>query len=287
MPRLLHWLHDPMDRQARKVFGRSRAATFALALLPALVIAYWYFTNQLGPLPIKAALRLVGDWTIRFLVITLALTPLQRVLNWPKISLIRRMLGVTTFAYALTHFTLYIVQSKFDLGFVASEIILRIYLTIGFVALIGLSLLAATSFDSAIRKLGKKWKMIHRLIYGIAVLGLLHYFIQSKIDVSPATLMAGFFILLMIHRIFISRRHGPHPSGAGNQCRACRIAHGHHGICLVCRWPRALIPGALPQANLMVSFGLRPAVIVMLVGLIPCGFVIWRNWQGTLKRQVA
>ena len=88
-------------------------------------------------------MRLVGDWTIRLLVITLALTPLQRVLNWPKISLIRRMLGVTTFAYALTHFTLYIVQSKFDLVFVASEIILRIYLTIGFVALIGLSLLAA------------------------------------------------------------------------------------------------------------------------------------------------
>ena len=68
-------------------------------------------------------MRLVGDWTIRLLVITLALTPLQRILNWPKISLIRRMLGVTTFAYALTHFTLYIVQSKFDLVFVASEIV--------------------------------------------------------------------------------------------------------------------------------------------------------------------
>ena len=192
------------DRQGR--FSPLKATTLALALLPAAVIAYWFFTHQLGPLPVKAALRLMGDWTIRLLVITLALTPLQRVLNWPKIALIRRMLGVTTFAYALTHFILYIVNSKYDLVFVASEIILRFYLTIGFVALIGLSLLAATSFDSAVRKLGKKWKMLHRLVYGIAVLGLLHYFIQSKIDVSPAALMAGFFILLMIYRVFITKR---------------------------------------------------------------------------------
>jgi methionine sulfoxide reductase heme-binding subunit len=272
------------DRQGK--FSALRAATFGLALLPALVIAYWYFTNQLGPLPVKAALRLVGDWTIRFLVITLALTPLQRVLNWPKISLIRRMLGVTTFSYALTHFTLYIVQSKFDLGFVASEIILRIYLTIGFVALIGLSLLAATSFDLAIRKLGKKWKMLHRLIYGIAVLGLLHYFIQSKIDVSPATLMAGFFILLMIHRIFINQRIALTPL-------VLAISAGLAGLLTAITefaWyavATGVDPWRIAAANLMVSFGLRPAVIVVLVGLIPCGFLILRNLLITPRKEVA
>ena len=144
------------DRQGR--FSPLKAGTLALAFLPALVIAYWFFTHQLGPLAVKAALRLIGDWTIRFLVITLALTPLQRIISWPKIALIRRMLGVTTFAYAMTHFILYIVNSKYDLGFVASEIIYRFYLTIGFVALLGLGLLAGTSFDSSIRKLGKRWK---------------------------------------------------------------------------------------------------------------------------------
>ena len=271
------------DRQGR--FSILKSATLILALLPAAVIAYWFITHQLGPLPIKAALRLIGDWTIRLLVITLALTPLQRVLNWPKITLVRRMLGVTTFSYALTHFTLYIVQSKFDLAFVASEIILRFYLTIGFVALIGLSLLAATSFDSAIRKLGKKWKIIHRLIYGIAILGLLHYFIQTKIDVSPATLMAGFSSSDDPSR-FHQSTDGPYTSCARHQRWACGTSHRHRGICLVCP-ATGVDPWRIAKANLMLSYGLRPAVIVVLVGLIPCGFLIFRNLERRLQKQAA
>ncbi len=272
------------DRQGK--FSPLKATTLTLALLPAAVIAYWFFTHQLGPLPVKEALRHVGDWTIRLLVITLALTPLQRVLNYPKISLIRRMLGVTTFTYALTHFLLYIVNSKYDLVFVASEIILRFYLTIGFVALVGLSLLAGTSFDSAVRKLGKKWKMLHRLVYAIAVLGLLHYFIQTKIDVSPATLMAGFFILLMIYRIFISRRVALTPS-------VLAISAGLAGLLTAITefaWyalATGVDPWRIAQANLMFSFGLRPAVIVLLVGLIPCGFVILRNLRIPSQKQAA
>jgi sulfoxide reductase heme-binding subunit YedZ len=272
------------DRQGR--FSPLKAMTLALALLPAAVIAYWFFTHQLGPLAVKAALRLIGDWTIRLLVITLALTPLQRVLNWPKITLIRRMLGVTTFAYALTHFILYIVNSKYDLVFVASEIVLRFYLTIGFVALLGLSLLAATSFDTAVRKLGKKWKMLHRLVYGIAVLGLLHYFIQTKIDVSPAVLMTGFFILLMVYRVFIMKRVSFTPAVlAISAVVACVLT-----AITEFTWyalATGVDPWRIAQANLMFSFSLRPAVIVLLAGLIPCGFVMWRNWQGTLTRQAA
>ena len=272
------------DRQGK--FSPLKAATLALALLPAAVIAYWFFTHQLGPLPVKEALRHVGDWTIRLLVITLTLTPLQRLLNYPKIALIRRILGVTTFAYALTHFLLYVVNSKYDLAFVASEIILRFYLTIGFVALIGLSLLAGTSFDSAVRKLGKKWKMLHRLVYGVAVLGLLHYFIQTKIDVSPATLMAGFFILLMIHRIFISQRMALTPF-------VLAISAGLAGVLTAITeftWyalATGVDPWRIAQANLMFSFGLRPAIIVLLVGLIPCGFVMLRNLRILSQKQAA
>ena len=276
------------DRQGK--FSLLKSATLALAMLPALVISYWFISHQLGPLPVKAALRLIGDWTIRFLVITLALTPLQRVLNWPKIVLIRRMLGITASAYAMTHFILYIVNSKFDLVFVASEIVLRFYLTIGFVALIGLSLLAATSFDSAVRRLGRKWKMLHRSVYAIALLGLLHYFIQSKIDVSPATLMAGFFILLMIHRIFISQRIALGPV-------VLAISAGLAGLLTAVvefAWyalATGVDPWRIAKANLMISFGLRPAIIVFLIGLIPCGFVILRNlsikgWFG-LRKQAA
>ena len=272
------------DRQGK--FSPLKATTLAMALLPAAVIAYWFFTHQLGPLPVKEALRHVGDWTIRLLVITLTLTPLQRLLNYPKIALIRRMLGVTTFAYALTHFLLYIVNSKYDLAFVASEIILRFYLTIGFVALTGLSLLAGTSFDSAVRKLGKKWKMLHRLVYGVAVLGLLHYFIQTKIDVSPAVLMTGFFILLMVYRVFIMKRVSLMPAVLAIKCCCGLRTYGNHRIYLV-RPGYGRRPWRIAQANLMFSFGLRPAVIVLLAGLIPCGFVMWRNSQSTPTRQAA
>jgi methionine sulfoxide reductase heme-binding subunit len=272
------------DRQGR--FSPLKAGTLALAFLPALVIAYWFLTHQLGPLPVKAALRLIGDWTIRFLVITLALTPLQRLINWPRITLIRRMLGVTAFAYALTHFMLYIVNSKYDLGFVASEIIHRIYLTIGFVALLGLSLLAGTSFDSSIRKLGKRWKQIHQLVYGIAVLGLLHYFIQSKIDVSPATLMAGLFILLMIYRVFINRRIALTPRVLGLSAVLASLLtalteFAWYGLAT------GVDPFRIAKANLLISFGLRPAVIVLLVGLVPCAFVMFRNFSAAPQKQAA
>ena len=121
--------------------------------------------------------------------------------------------------------------------------------------------------------------MIHRLIYGIAVLGLLHYFIQSKIDVSPATLMAGFFVLLMIHRIFISQRMALTPL-------VLAISAGLAGLLTALTefaWyalATGVDPWRIAQANLMVSFGLRPAVIVALVGLIPCGLLILRNLHG-------
>lgn len=262
------------DRQGR--FSPLKTATLALALLPALVISYWFLTDQLGPLAVKAALRLVGDWTIRFLVITLALTPLQRVLNWPRIALIRRMLGVTAFAYALAHFLLYIANVKYDLVFVATEIALRIYLTIGFVTLLGLSLLAATSFDAAVRKLGRKWKLLHQSVYGLAVLGLLHYFIQTKADVSPATLMAGFYFQLMIYRVFINRRIALRPV-------VLAASAGLAGLLTVITefaWyglATGIDPWRIAKANFLFTFGLRPAIIVMLAGLVPVAYVIARD----------
>src|SRR5262249_18042382 len=153
------------DRAGR--FSPLKTGILILVLLPAAYYAIELWQNDLGPLPYKEALRRIGDWTVRLLIITLALTPLQRILMWPKLALIRRMVGVTTFAYAFTHLSLYVVNEKFDLVFVASEIVQRIYLTIGFTALTGLSLLAATSTDWAVRKLGRNWKRLHLIVYGI------------------------------------------------------------------------------------------------------------------------
>jgi len=252
------------DRAGR--FSFLKTGTFVLVCIPALLVAIALWRNELGPLPYKEALHQIGDWTVRFLITTLALTPLQRILMWPKLALIRRMLGVTAFTYALTHFTLYIVNEKFDLVFVASEIVKRIYLTIGFTALIGLSLLAATSTDAALRRLGRNWKRLHMIVYGIAVLALLHYFMQSKIDVSQPTLWSGFVLLLLIYRIALTRRFALTPmtlaicAGAGGLFTAI-TEFAWYGLAT------GVDPFRVLKANLVFSYGLRPAWIVLLVGL--------------------
>jgi methionine sulfoxide reductase heme-binding subunit len=264
------------DRQGR--FSPLKSATLALAVAPAFVIAYWFFTGALQPLSVKNAIHLTGDWAIRFLVLTLALTPLQRMLNYTKIALIRRMLGVTSFAYALSHFILYIVNVKFDLGFLVSEITHRIYLTIGFVALLGLSALAATSFDSAIRKLGQNWKRLHKISYGLAVLGLLHYFLQSKIDVFSATWTAGLFIFAMILRVMVSRRMALTTTNiayaAGIACvLTAATEYAWYGLAT------GIPPLKVFAANFSVAHGLRPALITLVVGLAAAALVMARSVQ--------
>jgi sulfoxide reductase heme-binding subunit YedZ len=252
------------DRTGR--FSALKTAVFVLALLPVLYYAIELWQNDLGPLPYKEALRRIGDWTVRLLVITLALTPLQRILMWPKLALVRRMLGVTTFAYALTHFSLYVVNEKLDLAFVASEIVQRIYLTIGFTALLGLSLLAATSTDWAVRKLGRHWKRLHMIVYGIGVLALLHFFIQSKIDVSQAVLWSGFFIVLMAYRVVMKFRIALTPLILA----ACAVTGGLLTALVEFTWygvATGVDPFRVLKANLVFAYGLRPAWIVLLVGL--------------------
>jgi methionine sulfoxide reductase heme-binding subunit len=274
------------DRQGR--FSPIKSATLALAVAPAIVIAYWFFTGALQPLSVKNAIHLTGDWAIRFLVLTLALTPLQRILNYPKIALIRRMLGVTAFAYALTHFVLYIINIKFDLALLVSEITHRFYLTIGFVTLLGLTALAATSFDTAVRKLGQKWKMLHRIVYGLAVLGLFHYYMQSKIDVSSATLMAGLFFLAMTVRLMVQRRIA---LTAINLAIAAAIGAALTATAEFAWYGLAtgISPTKVFAANFAVAHGLRPALIVLLAGLGVAVVAAIKNYTAApkLNRQSA
>ena len=252
------------DRAGR--FSALKTATLAGLVAPALWLGYRTFTHDLGPLPIKEALLFCGLWTVRLLVVTLALTPAQRFFNLPRLALVRRMCGVATFAYGLTHFSLYVAMVKFNFVFVASEIVHRYYLAIGFAALLGLSALAATSTDAMMRRLGKRWKTLHRLIYLIAVLGLLHFFMQSKIDASQATLMAGFFLTLMIYRQAINRRLPPTLAVLSAAAVAGAVAtavteFAWYGL------TSGVNPWRIAMANLMFAYGLRPAVWVLLAGL--------------------
>lgn len=179
-------------------FSPLKAATLALICLPGLWVAYKLATGTMGAKPIEAALHETGLWAIRLLLVTLALTPFRLISGLNRFVLLRRMIGVSALAYALIHISLYVYDQKFDLWRVASEVVLRFYLTIGFVALLALLALGLTSTGGAIRRMGATaWNRLHLLIYPLTVLAIFHGFLQAKIDVSEDVIMAGVFLALM------------------------------------------------------------------------------------------
>lgn len=156
----------------------AKPVIFAVCLLPFAWLFYSALTNQLGANPAEALIRATGDWTLRFLCIVLAVTPLRVIGNMPGLARFRRMLGLFVYFYVVVHLLSY---SWFDMGFdladIVKDIIKRPFILVGFAAFVLLTPLAATSFNAAIRKLGaKRWQMLHKLVYLIAGLGLLHFF---------------------------------------------------------------------------------------------------------------
>jgi methionine sulfoxide reductase heme-binding subunit len=198
------------DRQGR--FLKFKAAVLACTPIPGLVWAYWWIDGDLSGRAVNDVVHGMGSWTVRWLMLTLAITPFARIIEWPRLLTVRRMLGVTALVYASMHFTLYIVDQKFHLLTVASEIVLRFYLTIGFVALSGLIVLGVTSTDAAIKRMGRRWKQLHRLVYPIGVLALLHFFIQTKANVAEPTFVAGLFLWLMLWRLLPMARRTSLPA---------------------------------------------------------------------------
>ncbi|HEX5317604.1 MAG TPA: protein-methionine-sulfoxide reductase heme-binding subunit MsrQ [Stellaceae bacterium] len=178
-----------------------KLTVFVALFAPGLWTAVALASGSLGARPLNEAIHQIGLWTIRLIVVALAITPLKAVLQWQRLILARRMVGVAACAYVLIHFSLYVVDESFDLKKVASEIVLRIYLTIGFTALVGLCVLAATSTDGMVRRLGRRWQTLHRLVYLVALLGLIHYFMQSKLEVWEPTIFFGIYGWLMGYRL--------------------------------------------------------------------------------------
>jgi len=280
------------DRSGK--FSPLKAAVLAGACLPALWLAWQAASGTLAPSaapgllgarPITEAIHQTGDWAIRFLWMSLAVTPLRRTANWPKLILVRRMLGVTALCYALTHLTLYTVDLKFDLARVASEIVLRFYLTIGFVALLGLVTLGSTSTDAAIKRLGRNWNRLHKIVYVIGVLAAFHFFIQSKADVYEPTLMAGFFLLLMFYRLAHWRGFSL-TSPAVLAGIAVLAALGTAAVEYA--W-YALATGVPPErvlaANLQFSFSIRPAWWVLATGFGVTLLALVRPFSGKQEPQ--
>jgi sulfoxide reductase heme-binding subunit YedZ len=190
------------DRRGKLSWLRVAALTF---LLMPVAIALWNADAIVhGARPLNDVIHRAGFWMLMFLLVTLAITPLRRIIRFGQLIDVRRMLGVGAFVYGAAHISLYTADQMFDLFKVASEIVQRVYLIIGFTALIGLAALAATSTDAMVRRLGAlRWQRLHYAVYGIGVLALIHYFQQTKADVSVPTFTAGVFTWLMGYRIVV------------------------------------------------------------------------------------
>ena len=196
-------------RDRRGQISPLRIAALALLLLPLALAAWNAEAIAAGARPVNDLIHRAGFWALMLLLITLAITPLRRISRFGQLVDIRRMLGVGAFCYAALHISLYVVDQVFDLGKVASEIVHRVYLMIGFTALTGLAVLAMTSTDGMVRRLGgSRWQSLHQIVYVIGFLALIHYFQQTKADVSAPTLVAGLFAWLMCYRIVVRRIRG-------------------------------------------------------------------------------
>lgn len=255
----------PWRDRAGRVSG-LKLATFLFALAPGLWLAGAYAADALGAKPITALLHGTGEWAVRFLLLSLAVSPLRRIANAPKLILVRRMLGLTVLAYGLIHLALYVVDQNFVLSKVVSEIVSRIYLTIGFVALLGLTVLGITSTDGMIRRLGKAWPRLHKAVYAIAVLGLVHYFLQAKIDVTAPVFWSGLFLVLMGWRAMQRFRVPMNPL----TLTALALAAGLATALLEAAWyglASGVPASVVLAANLDFSYSVRPAWWVAGIGL--------------------
>lgn len=181
----------------------SKPLVFIACLLPLAWLLWRFGSDQLGVNPVETLSHRTGDWSLRFLLLTLAVTPLRRLTGWNGAQRFRRMLGLFAFFYASLHFLVYLVFDQFfDLTAILADIAKRPYITVGFAAFVLLIPLAVTSTQRMIKRLGRSWTRLHRLVYLIAVLGVLHYLWLVKADLREPLLYAAILGVLLGYRLW-------------------------------------------------------------------------------------
>jgi len=195
------------------VFAAVRMAVFTLALLPLVALIYRGTAGTLGANPVEAILRTLGTWTLVLLLATLAITPLRWLTGWAWLLRLRRMLGLYSFFYALLHVAVFVwLDHWFDWRAIVADVAKRPYLTFGFAAFVLMIPLAATSTNAMVRRLGgRRWQQLHRLVYGIAVLGVLHFWFHklAKNNVAEPAIYAAVLAVLLGARLahgWVARR---------------------------------------------------------------------------------
>ena len=234
----------------------------------------------LGGRPLNELIHRTGWWALVFLLASLAVTPLRRSARFAKLFDVRRMIGVASFAYALGHIGLYVIDQKFDLLKVASEIVSRLYLTIGFAAFLGLAALAITSNDAMVKRLGGlRWRRLHQITYVLTLLAIVHFFQQTKADISGPTLYAGLFAWLLGYRL-LARWRGeealtpPALAALAIVAGALTLLGEAIGLAIAFKVPFGILVGAMFDPEL----GIRPGWWVMATGLAVAALDLVRNW---------
>ena len=185
-------------------FNRSKPVLFILILFPSLLWAYQFVTGNLGVNPIEILMDELGLMALRLIIITLMITTLSNIRPLKSIVVLRRMIGLFAFYYVCLHFSTYIVLDHFlDMQFIIQDIIKRPFITFGFISFLFLIPLASTSTNNMIKRLGfKLWKKIHYLIYPVAILASMHFYVLVRADKTEPVIYMGIIILLLLHRIF-------------------------------------------------------------------------------------
>jgi sulfoxide reductase heme-binding subunit YedZ len=197
-----------MRAPGTRTLAALKLALFLLCLAPFVRLVWAASVGALGANPIEFVTHSTGWWTLSFLCLTLAVTPLRRATNAYWLIKLRRMLGLYAFFYALLHFTTYVwLDVWFDPAAIAKDIVKRPFITVGFTAFVLLLPLALTSTSAMQRRLGRNWQRLHRAVYVIALLGVLHFWWLVKRDITEPALFALAYLILMAARV--SRRaHG-------------------------------------------------------------------------------
>ena len=195
-----------ISRQKLLLHPAAKPVLFMVCLLPFAWLFYSALTDQLGANPAEALIRAMGDWTLRFVCIVLAVTPLRMISNTPALARFRRMLGLFAYFYVVVHLLSY---SWFDMGFdvadIARDIAKRPFILVGFSGFVLLTPLAATSFNAAIKAMGpRRWQWLHKLVYLIAGLGLLHFFWMraGKNDFAEVFVYGTIVVILLGWRVW-------------------------------------------------------------------------------------
>ncbi|MEZ5788523.1 MAG: protein-methionine-sulfoxide reductase heme-binding subunit MsrQ [Xanthobacteraceae bacterium] len=254
---------------------------FVVLLMPALLQAGMLAFGPPQAEPIKDTIHMLGDWAVYCLVASLAITPLRQILAWPRLIAVRRMIGVAAFFYALAHVIGFAADKSFDLSVVLSEIALRTYLTIGAAGLILLAILAATSTNAMVRRLGgKRWQSLHRIVYLAAAIAAVHYFLQAKGDLWAPTLVAGVAGWLLLYRLILWSKGSAVASRPLSVLVISAIAALGTAIgesLYLAHKFGAPFDAMIAMQLAIAPPGPRPALIIAAMGLALVALAIWRQ----------